>query len=89
MAQVNVLPELRSLLDVCYSKAACYSVHKNRKEGTRLTQGHLEMIEDLLPQSCTVGNLEVQRSLQEEKSSGQEQWGGALCTYVGQTYAQS
>lgn len=88
MAQVDVLPELR-LLDVCYSKAACYSVHKNWKEGIRLTQGHLEMIEDLLPQSCTVGNLEVQRSLLEEKSSGQEQWGGALCTYVGQTYAQS
>lgn len=76
MAQVNVLPEL-SILDVCYSKAARYSIHENWNEGIRLTQGHLEMTEDLLPQSCTVGNLWVQRFLQEEKGSGQEQrgWG--------------
>lgn len=76
MARVNVFPEL-SILDICCSKAASSSVHENWKEGIRLTQGHLEMIEDLLPQSCTVGNLWVQRFYRKRKAVGRNNVGGA------------
>lgn len=76
MARVKVFPEL-SILDICHSKAARSSVHKNWKEGVRLTQGHLEMIEDLLPQSCTVGNFWVQRFYRKRKAVGRNNTGGA------------
>lgn len=77
MAQVNVFPEL-SILDICYSKAARSSVHENWKEGIRLTQGHLEMIEALLPQSCTVGTFGCKGFTGREKQWAGTMWVGLL-----------
>lgn len=72
MARVNVFPEL-SILDICYSRQLALQFTRiGRKES-----GHLEMIEALLPQSFTVGNLWVQKFYRKRKAMGRNNVGGA------------